>query len=107
MNVIPTGSALGAEIAGIDLSKDVSAAQRHAILREFFVDHGETVAGLDVEHEVDVVLEDLGQLERDSLGQFGIGGGLEQRAVDGRTRGAGVRLTRRAGKYLDATAECQ
>ena len=33
MNVIPTGRALGAEITGIDLSKDVSAAQR-----EFIVD---------------------------------------------------------------------
>jgi taurine dioxygenase len=33
MNVIPTGRALGAEITGIDLSKDISAAQR-----EFIVD---------------------------------------------------------------------
>jgi taurine dioxygenase len=33
MNLIPTGRALGAEVAGIDLSKDVSAAQR-----EFIVD---------------------------------------------------------------------
>ena len=31
MNVIPTGRALGAEITGIDLSKDVSAAQREFI----------------------------------------------------------------------------
>jgi taurine dioxygenase len=31
MNVIPTGSALGAEIAGIDLSKDVSATHREFI----------------------------------------------------------------------------
>jgi taurine dioxygenase len=33
MNVIPTGRALGAEIAGIDLSQEISAAQR-----EFIVD---------------------------------------------------------------------
>ena len=33
MNVIPTGRALGAEITGIDLSKEISAAQR-----EFIVD---------------------------------------------------------------------
>ena len=33
MNVIPTGRALGAEIAGIDLSEEISAAQR-----EFIVD---------------------------------------------------------------------
>ena len=32
MNVIPTGRALGAEITGIDLSKDVSAAQRDFIV---------------------------------------------------------------------------
>ena len=31
MDVIPTGRALGAEITGIDLSKDVSAAQREFI----------------------------------------------------------------------------
>ena len=31
MNVIPTGRALGAEITGIDLSKDVSASQREFI----------------------------------------------------------------------------
>src|SRR5688572_15157234 len=31
MNVIPSGRALGAEITGIDLSKDVSAAQREFI----------------------------------------------------------------------------
>lgn len=35
MNVIPTGSALGAEIAGIDLAKDVSAAQREFILNAY------------------------------------------------------------------------
>src|SRR5215212_5820153 len=31
MDVIPSGRALGAEITGIDLSKDVSAAQRELI----------------------------------------------------------------------------
>lgn len=35
MNVIPTGRALGAEIAGIDLSKDVSAAQREFIFKAY------------------------------------------------------------------------
>ena len=32
MDVIPTGRALGAEITGIDLSKDVSAAHREFIV---------------------------------------------------------------------------
>src|SRR4029078_10153910 len=35
MNVIPTGRALGAEITGIDLSKDVSAAQRDFIVNAY------------------------------------------------------------------------
>lgn len=35
MNVIPTGRALGAEITGIDLSKDVSAAQREFIFNAY------------------------------------------------------------------------
>jgi taurine dioxygenase len=35
MDVIPTGSALGAEITGIDLSKDVSAAQREFIVNAY------------------------------------------------------------------------
>jgi taurine dioxygenase len=35
MNVIPTGRALGAEITGIDLSADVSAAQREFILNAY------------------------------------------------------------------------
>ena len=35
MNVIPTGRALGAEITGIDLSKDVSAAQREFIVNSY------------------------------------------------------------------------
>ena len=35
MNVIPTGRALGAEITGIDLSKDVSATQREFIFNAY------------------------------------------------------------------------
>lgn len=35
MDVIPTGRALGAEIAGIDLSKDVSGAQRESIFNAY------------------------------------------------------------------------
>ncbi len=35
MNVIPTGCALGAEITGIDLSKEVSAAQREFIFNAY------------------------------------------------------------------------
>ena len=35
MNVIPTGRALGAEITGIDLSKDVSAPQREFIFNAY------------------------------------------------------------------------
>jgi taurine dioxygenase len=35
MNVIPTGRALGAEVTGIDLSKDVSAAQREFIFNAY------------------------------------------------------------------------
>src|SRR5262245_12223488 len=35
MNVIPTGRALGAEVTGIDLSKDVSAAARDFILKAY------------------------------------------------------------------------
>ena len=35
MNVIPTGLALGAEITGIDLSKEVSAAEREFIVNAY------------------------------------------------------------------------
>ena len=35
MNVIPTGRALGAEVTGIDLSKDVSAAAREVIVKAY------------------------------------------------------------------------
>ena len=35
MNVIPTGRALGAEVTGIDLSKEVSAAQREFIFNAY------------------------------------------------------------------------
>ena len=35
MDVIPTGSALGAEISGIDLSKEISAAQREFIFNAY------------------------------------------------------------------------
>ena len=35
MNVIPTGRALGAEVTGIDLSKDVSAAARDFIVKAY------------------------------------------------------------------------
>ena len=35
MDVIPTGSALGAEITGIDLSKEISAAQREFIFNAY------------------------------------------------------------------------
>src|SRR5215813_8592967 len=35
MNVIPTDRALGAEISGIDLSKDVSAAQREFVVNAY------------------------------------------------------------------------
>src|SRR5688572_5194068 len=35
MNVIPTGRALGAEITGIDLSRDVSATQREFIFNAY------------------------------------------------------------------------
>src|SRR5262252_6855396 len=38
MDVIPTGRALGAEITGIDLSKEVSAAQRDFIFKAY-TDH--------------------------------------------------------------------
>jgi len=34
MNVIPTGRALGAEITGIDLAKELSAAQREFIFKK-------------------------------------------------------------------------
>ena len=35
MNVIPTGRALGAEVTGIDLSKDVAAAAREVIVKAY------------------------------------------------------------------------
>ena len=48
-------------------------AARYAVLEHFFVDHGEAVARLDVEHEVDVVLENVGEFERDAVGELGVG----------------------------------
>ena len=38
-----------------------------AVLEHFLVDHGEAIARLDVEHEVDVVLKDLGEFEGDAV----------------------------------------
>ena len=58
--------------------EDVADTQRYTVLIHFFVDHGEAIARLDVEHEVDVVLKDLGELEGDPFVEIGIGHGLEQ-----------------------------
>ncbi|MNO81701.1 hypothetical protein D3C76_729540 [compost metagenome] len=58
----------------------------------FFVDHVEFVAVAQVESEVDVVTEDLGQLHGQAVGQAGIARCREQRAVDPAVRVAGVQL---------------
>ena len=62
--------------------------------KHFFVDDGEAIARLDVEHEVDVVLEDLGEIEGDAIGEFGVGSRLEQRVLDRRARRARAHLER-------------
>ena len=74
--------------------QDVAGTQALAILEHFLVDHREAIARLDVEHEVDVVLKDLGEFECDALVEVGIGRRLEQRTVDGRARGPRVDLER-------------
>ena len=74
--------------------EDVAGAQRHAVLENFFVDDGEAIARLDVEHEVDVVLEDFREIEGDAIGKLRVRGCLEQGAVDGRARGARANFER-------------
>src|SRR6476659_573206 len=74
--------------------EDVARAQRHTILRKLFIDDRETIAGLDIEHEVDVVLEYFREIERHSIGKSGVRGCLEQRAVDPRARSARARFER-------------
>ena len=68
--------------------ENVADAQRYAVLENFFVYDGEAIAGLDVEHEVDVVLENLGEIESDAVGEFCVGRRLEQGVLDGRAGGS-------------------
>ena len=65
--------------------KNVAVSQRYAVLENFLVYDGETIAGLDVEHEVDVVLENLGEIESDAVGEFCVRSCLEQGVLDRRT----------------------
>jgi hypothetical protein len=48
--------------------QNVADAQRHAILKNFLVHHRKAVARLDIEHEIDVVLENLRQVESNAIG---------------------------------------
>ena len=73
-----THGAIFAAVVDEFRGEDVADAKRHAVLENFFVDDGESIAWLDVEHEVDVVLENLGEIERDAIGEFGVRGRLEQ-----------------------------
>ena len=53
--------------------EDIADAQGHAILENFLVDDRETIARLDVEHEIDVVLKNLGEIESDAVGKISVG----------------------------------
>src|SRR5262245_55139927 len=74
--------------------EDVAGAQWFAVLEHILIDDGESIAGLDIEYEVDVVLEDLRELERDAVVEIGIRGRLEQRVLDGGAGRTGVDLER-------------
>ena len=74
--------------------ENVSCAQKGAVLEDFFIDHGEPVFRLDIEHEVDVVLKDVREFNRDAIVDFGVRGRLEQRAVDCRAGSASADLER-------------
>ena len=69
-------------------------AQIFAVLIDLFVDRGELIALADIEHEVDVPGEDLGELESHGIGHLGRLGRLEQRGIDGGLCGTNSRLHR-------------
>ena len=68
-------------------SEDIADAQRLAVLKHFFINHGEAVALLDIEYEVDVVLKNVGQIEGNAITEPGRVGGLEQRVLNAGTGG--------------------
>ncbi|MNF63966.1 hypothetical protein D3C84_456840 [compost metagenome] len=91
------GSALSVDIADgreglatVDEARgeDFPTADLLAVDHLLFVDHFELVAFADIEGEVDVVAEDVGQVHGQIMGQTGAFGGEEQRTVD-HTTGVG------------------
>ncbi len=62
--------------------EQVALAEARAVLAQFLVDHAEAVARLDVEHEVDIPAEDVGDPQRQRVAEAGIAGSLEQRITD-------------------------
>ena len=66
-----------------------------AVLENFFVDDGEAIARLDVEHEVDVVLENFGEIERDAIARVCASAAAWKRELlNGRAGGARADLER-------------
>ncbi len=61
-----------------------------AVLQHFAVGHREAVTGPDVEHEIDVVTEDVGKAQRRLIMAAGAGHRFEERGVDAAADGAGA-----------------
>ena len=74
--------------------ENIADAKRFAVLKNLFVYDGEAIARLNVEYEIDVVLKDLGEVERDAIGELRIGRRLEQRILNRRARGTRVNFER-------------
>ena len=68
--------------------ENVAVADVFTVLAHGVVRHDERIAGLDIEHEVDVPGEDLRKLHRRCVRESGFVGCLEQRILDRAARGA-------------------
>ena len=62
--------------------ENVAFAQGFAILADLLVGDAKAIAGLDVEHEVDIPLKNVGDTQRRVVTQTGVGCRLEQGAAD-------------------------
>ncbi|MNF95019.1 hypothetical protein D3C84_777540 [compost metagenome] len=84
-STLPVDVADGGEgLATVDEARgeDLPAADLLAVDHLLLVDHLELVAFANIQSEVDVVAEDVGQVHGQVMGQAGALGGEEQRTVD-------------------------
>ena len=74
--------------------ENIADAQRHTVLEDFLVYDGESIARLDVEHEVDVVLENIREIESNPVREFRVRRRLEEGVLDSRTGSSRANLER-------------